>query len=126
LAAASFTFINLGFVPGLLSMNYAGIMAGCILQTLFISFAIGDRWSSLEKENRLAKELELKRGLEENERLETEVKLRTREIQQQNLELEEVNKVKDKLFSVVSHDIKGPLSSLHLTLTLAKAGALTM
>ena len=33
--------------------------------------------------------------------------------------------LKDKLFSVVSHDIKGPLSSLHLALTLAKSGALS-
>ncbi len=125
LAAATFTISNLGFVPGLLSMNYAGLMSGIVLQTLFISFALGDRWRTLEKENRMAKELELKRGQEENERLEMEVQLRTNKIQQQNLQLEEVNNVKDKLFSVVSHDIKGPLSSLHLTLTLAKSGALT-
>ena len=39
--------------------------------------------------------------------------------------MEEVNNVKDKLFSVVSHDIKGPLSSLHLALTLAKTGSLS-
>ena len=49
----------------------------------------------------------------------------TNKIQQQNLQLEEVNNVKDKLFSVVSHDIKGPLSSLHLALTLAKTGSLS-
>ncbi|HTE32023.1 MAG TPA: sensor histidine kinase [Chryseolinea sp.] len=124
LAAATFTISNLGFVPGLLSMNYAGLMAGCILQTLFISFALGDRWNTLEKENQQAKEMELKRGQEENGRLEMEVELRTAKILQQNLQLEEVNNVKDKLFSVVSHDIKGPLSSLHLALTLAKSGSL--
>ncbi|HTF19719.1 MAG TPA: ATP-binding protein, partial [Chryseolinea sp.] len=72
-----------------------------------------------------SKELELKRNQEENERLEKEVRLRTNEIQQQNQQLEEVNNVKDKLFSVVSHDIKGPLSSLHLTLSLAKSGAIS-
>jgi signal transduction histidine kinase len=125
LGAAAFTLSNLGFVPGLLSMNYASVMIGCVLQIIFISFALGDRWATLEKENRLAKELELKRNQEENERLEKEVRLRTNEIQQQNQQLEEVNNVKDKLFSVVSHDIKGPLSSLHLTLTLVKSGALS-
>lgn len=125
LAAGSFTISNLGFVPGLLSMNYAELMIGCVLQTLFISFALGERWNALEKENQRAKELELIRNLEENERLEKEVQLRTAKIQQQNIQLEEVNNVKDKLFSVVSHDIKAPLSSLHLTLTLAKAGALS-
>jgi signal transduction histidine kinase len=92
---------------------------------LFISFALGDRWRTLEKENQLAKELEFRREQEEKERLENEVQLRTNEIKKQNIQLEEVNNVKDKLFSVVSHDIKGPLSSLHLALTLAKSGALS-
>lgn len=125
LGAATFTLSNLGVMSGELSMNYASVMIGCVLQTIFISFALGDRWATLEKENRLAKELELKRNQEENERLEKEVRLRTNEIQQQNQQLEEVNNVKDKLFSVVSHDIKGPLSSLHLTLSLAKSGAIS-
>ena len=125
LGAATFTLSNLGMMSGELSMNYASVMIGCVLQTIFISFALGDRWATLEKENRLAKELELKRNQEENERLEKEVRLRTNEIQQQNQQLEEVNNVKDKLFSVVSHDIKGPLSSLHLTLSLAKSGAIS-
>jgi len=53
------------------------------------------------------------------------VQNRTEEIQQQNLKLEEVNHVKDKLLSVVSHDIRGPLGSLHLALNLAKSGALS-
>jgi signal transduction histidine kinase len=97
-------------------------MIGCILQMLFISFALGDRWNILEKENRRAKELELKRNQDENERLEKEVLLRTEEIQNKSERLEEVNRVKDKLFSVVSHDIKGPLSSLQLALSLLRAG----
>jgi len=124
-AAGIFTISSVGFMPGYLSTNYTGLMVGCILQMLFISFALGDRWRTLEKENQLSKELELSRGQEEKERLEKEVQLRTNEIQQQNLQLEEVNNVKDKLFSVVSHDIRGPLSSLHLALTLAKSGALS-
>jgi len=124
-AAGIFTISSVGFMPGHLSTNYIGLMAGSILQMLFISFALGDRWRTLEKENRRAKELELLREQEEKERLENEVQLRTNEIKKQNLQLEEVNHVKDKLFSVVSHDIKGPLSSLHLALTLAKSGTLS-
>ncbi|MBT1690723.1 sensor histidine kinase [Dawidia soli] len=122
LATSVFTMSNLGFVPGYMSTNYSGLMIGCILQMLFISFALGDRWNILEKENRRAKELELKRNQEENERLEREVLLRTEEIQNKSERLEEVNRVKDKLFSVVSHDIKGPLSSLQLALSLLRAG----
>lgn len=122
IAAVFFTISNLGFIPGYLSTNYSGLMVGCIMQMLFISFALGDRWNILRKENQLAKELELKRNQEENERLEREVQLRIEEIQHKSEKLEEVNRVKDKLFSVVSHDIKGPLGSLQLALSLLKSG----
>jgi two-component system, sensor histidine kinase LadS len=124
-AGGIFTISSVGFMPGYLSTNYMGLMAGCILQMLFISFALGDRWSTLEKENQSAKEVELDREQKEKALLEEEVKLRTVEIQQQNLELEEVNHVKDKLLSVVSHDIRGPLGSLHLALNLVKSGSLS-
>jgi signal transduction histidine kinase len=121
-ATSIFTLSNLGFVPGYMSTNYLGVMVGCILQMLLISFALGERWNVLIKENQRAKELELKRNLEENERLEREVTLRTEEIQQQKNKLEEAHKIKDKLFSVVSHDIKSPLNSLKLALMLTHSG----
>jgi signal transduction histidine kinase len=114
-ATVLFTLSNLGIVPGYFSTNYSGLMVGFILQMLFISFALGDRINLLEKEYKRSKELE-------NERLEKEVQVRTEEIQHKSERLEEVNKVKDKLFSVVSHDIKGPLGSLQLALALLKSG----
>jgi len=85
---------------------------------LFIAFALGERWNRLMRENQEAKE-------QENERLEREVRLRTEEINHKNERLEEVIRVKDKLFSVVSHDIKGPLSSLQMALTLTKSGTVS-
>lgn len=118
LATAFFTMSNLGFVPGYMSTNYTGLMIGCVLQMLFIAFALGERWNRLMRENQEAKELE-------NERLEREVRLRTEEINHKNERLEEVIRVKDKLFSVVSHDIKGPLSSLQMALTLTKTGTVS-
>ncbi len=118
LATAFFTMSNLGFVPGYMSTNYTGLMVGCVLQMLFIAFALGERWNRLMRENQEAKE-------QENERLEREVRLRTEEINHKNERLEEVIRVKDKLFSVVSHDIKGPLSSLQMALTLTKSGTVT-
>lgn len=118
IAASIFTISNLGFIPGYLSTKYLGLMIGCTLQVLFISYALADRLSILHKENQRAKEMELRRNQQENERLEREVKLRTEEILQKNARLEEVIQVKDKLFSVVSHDIKGPLGSLRMALQL--------
>jgi signal transduction histidine kinase len=124
-AAGIFTISSAGLIPGYLSTNYTGLMAGCIFQMLFISFALGDRWRTLEKESQRAKEDELEREHKEKIRLEEVVKSRTIEIQQQNLQLEEVNHVKDKLLSLVSHDIRSPLGSLHLALNLAKNGSLS-
>jgi signal transduction histidine kinase len=125
LATALFAISNLGFAPGYLSTNYTGLMIGCVLQMLFISFALGDRWNQMARENEHAKELELQMRERERERLEVEVKLRTLEIQNKSERLEEVNRVKDKLFSLVSHDIKGPLGSLRLALSMMKAGQVT-
>jgi signal transduction histidine kinase len=122
LATVVFTLSNLGFVPGYMSTNYTGVMIGCIMQMLLISLALGERWNDLIEENQRAKELELKRNLEENERLEREVKLRTEEIVHQKEKLEEAHRIKDKLFSVVSHDIKSPLNSLKLALMLTHSG----
>jgi signal transduction histidine kinase len=125
LAAVAFTMGNLGLAPGYLGVNYQGLMIGCVLQVLLISLALGERWNVLVKENQRAKELELKRGKEEKVRLEHEVKMRTLQIQQQKEKLEELNQIKDKLFSVVSHDIKAPLSSLKLSLALTKLNKLS-
>lgn len=40
------------------------------------------------------------------------LKAAQREVQQQNLKLQELNGTKDKFFSIISHDLKGPLNSL--------------
>lgn len=125
LAAVAFTLGNLGLAPGYLGANYQGLMIGCVLQVVLISLALGERWNVLVKENQRAKELELKRGKEEKVRLEHEVQQRTLQINQQKEKLEELNRIKDKLFSVVSHDIKAPLSSLKLSLALAKINKLS-
>lgn len=47
-----------------------------------------------------------------NESLEEKVTLRTQELEQKNLEYAQLNALKDKLFSIVSHDLRSPLASL--------------
>ena len=40
------------------------------------------------------------------------------EIQEKNIKLEELNKTKDKFFSIIAHDLRGPFSSLNNLLNL--------
>jgi signal transduction histidine kinase len=42
----------------------------------------------------------------------SELKIVNDKVQQQNLALQELNATKDKFFSIISHDLKGPLNSL--------------
>ena len=55
----------------------------------------------------------------------TERKNYMNELATKGKELEELNHLKDKLLSVVSHDFRGPLNSLRGTLTLFLKGAIT-
>ncbi|HZY77967.1 MAG TPA: sensor histidine kinase, partial [Cyclobacteriaceae bacterium] len=102
-----------------------GLYVSAVVQALLISFAFGDRINILRKENFEAKERELKREHEEKERLEREVLLRTEEIRQKNSQLEESNNIKNKLFSIVSHDLRGPLISLKGILDMLELNTLS-
>jgi signal transduction histidine kinase len=48
------------------------------------------------------------------------------QLQKQKLELEEVNNAKDKLFALIAHDLRSPLTSMQGVLSLIKDNALTM
>ena len=57
--------------------------------------------------------------------LNEEITLQHNEIKEQKKELEELNGIKDKLFSIISHEFRSPLNSLKGTLALLKIGALS-
>lgn len=67
----------------------------------------------------LSQENELVRSQKE------EIMAQKQEIAVQNQQLEAVNATKDKLFSIISHDLRSPLHTLQGTLDLLREGALT-
>jgi ligand-binding sensor domain-containing protein/signal transduction histidine kinase len=69
----------------------------------------------------------------QNQKLENVVLERTQEINQQKEEIEtqsaylqEMNFLKDKLFSVIAHDLRSPLNSLKGTMNLLRSGDLSI
>jgi two-component system sensor histidine kinase/response regulator len=58
-------------------------------------------------------------------RLNEEITIQNEAIIFQKKELEELNGIKDKLFSIISHEFRSPLNSLKGTLALLKVGALS-
>lgn len=78
---------------------------GTTIEMLFLSFALGDRFNHIRQEkNRIEKE-NLKLVLSHNEKLEFVVEERTRKLSKANAE-------KDKLFSIIAHDLRSPFNSL--------------
>lgn len=99
---------------------------GAALETTIIAFALGDRYRRYKKEKEEVQLLALKVQQEANEQLESKVKERTEELSKAYDELhatldtnvkqtkiiENKNAELDAFFYRISHDLKGPISSL--------------
>lgn len=109
---------------------------GTILEILLFSFALGNRYR--EQKISLMKQIEenaLLRAqkseeinqltLAKNIELEQTVRRRTAELEKRNQQLNKLNDEKNKIFSIIGHDLKSPLASLQQTLDLYLHGDLT-
>jgi signal transduction histidine kinase len=99
---------------------------GAAMETSIIAFALGDRYRRYKEEIEKTQRMALKIQQEATEKLETKVKERTRELTAINAELsvnletirkqsetiEAKNAELDAFFYRISHDLKGPISSL--------------
>jgi signal transduction histidine kinase len=107
---------------------------GAALETIIIAFALGDQYRRFKKEKEEAQLLALKVQQNANERLESKVRERTEQLSKAYEELratletntlqtkiiENKNAELDAFFYRISHDLKGPVSSLLGLLFLAR------
>jgi hypothetical protein len=124
---------NSGFLPfNFWTTHFVEI--GATLETIIIAFALGDHFRRLKKEKEDAQLLALKVQQEATEELELKVSIRTEQLSRANEELqstletnklqteiiENKNAVLDSFFYRISHDLRGPISSLLSLSFLAK------
>ena len=58
-------------------------------------------------------------------RLNKELKINTKNLQERELELNAINNTKDKLFSIIGHDLRGPIGALQGLLQLTVSGEIS-
>jgi len=129
--------ISLLMVTSLISieMNIAGILqTSSTLSIFFMSFALSKKINLYIERRKVAQELVLKTAMQneklisiQNQLLEEKVHQRTIDLEQsistlskQRKDLQDANVFKDKVFSIISHDLKSPISSLAGLLQIMK------
>lgn len=127
------TLRNSGFFPyNFLTTHFVEV--GAALETVIIAFALAAHYRRLRVEKEDAQILALKLHLENTEKLEVKVQERTEQLSKLNENLRktlETNKIQtqiieeknaelDSFFYRISHDLKGPISSLRGLSSLAR------
>lgn len=98
-------------------LKYGRILViSMVLLLLFLLIIIYQYYRNSKFKQRLYEELERKNS---------DIKKRKDLIKSQNQTLSDLNKTKNRLFSILSHDLKSPIASIHQVLELLEFGNIT-
>ncbi|MEQ9229518.1 MAG: sensor histidine kinase [Cyclobacteriaceae bacterium] len=130
-----FIFRELGYLPDNFFTRYV-VQIGAVAQVILFSFGLSNRLNrtrkmlamrTLEKE-KMAREQEIEKTEmieKQRQELEVQVRKRTEELEEtlnqlkvSESELRELNQVKSRLFSIISHELKSPLTTVDSYLNL--------
>ncbi len=98
---------------------------GSTLELLLLSFALGDRYKTIIRAEQKVRDENLFLVRTQNQRLEEKVDERTLQLNSTIKQLESSNAVKNRLFSIIAHDLRSPLNSLLGILSLSDMQLLT-
>ncbi|MEW6645904.1 MAG: 7TM diverse intracellular signaling domain-containing protein [Pseudomonadota bacterium] len=111
------SFITASTVTGILPysvLNYRALDLGMMVDAILLSLALADRLRLSRGEAEQARAQLLEATRQQARQLEAEVAVRTQE-------LRDANAIKDKFFSIVAHDLRGPIGGLAAYFTLLKS-----
>lgn len=112
-----------------IKMQYIGVVGVGIITILLAFLAViyyrSNRLKKKANDLLRAQKVEIQEKNDVLSKLNDEITTQNEAIKKQKYELEELNSIKDKLFSIISHEFRSPLNSLKGTLALLKVGALS-
>lgn len=119
----AFGFLLAGLLPGLafwltfIPVELIGrtILIGSALEMIILSAAMADRFAQIQKDRTEAREALLEESLQRQAIQEAYADELTLEVKERTRELEILNQDKDRMITILSHDLRSPLAGLTQT-----------
>lgn len=92
--------------------SFEFVPIGSTIEVLLLAFALGDRYRKIIQNQQVLRDENLSLIQTQNQRLERVVEERTIKLSETIVQLEASNGIKNKLFSIIAHDLRSPFNSL--------------